>query len=83
MDLDFSGGPWGARPEPTVALVGGITLGTKEQALLSEPGTGPFQDHEELRELLGEAQERGYLTLEEVATAVDTLDDGTSASRSW
>jgi RNA polymerase primary sigma factor len=56
--------------------VGGIELGTKEEALLSEPGQGPLQDHEELRDLIGEAQERGYLTQDEVASAVDTLDDG-------
>ena len=47
-------------------------LGVKDEVLL--PEAAPLQDSEELRELIGEAQGRGYVTQQEVASAFDDVE---------
>ena len=48
----------------------------KHQAvvLLEDTGESPFLDVEELRTLLAEGRERGYLTLEEIASTLEEVD---------
>jgi len=43
-------------------------------ALLSEPAEPAFLDVEELRQLVGEGRERGYLTFEEIATCLEEVE---------
>jgi RNA polymerase primary sigma factor len=50
----------------------GQALAAKDEVLLSEPT--PFHDSDELRELIAEAQERGYVTREEVVSVLDDLE---------
>src|SRR6266540_351523 len=50
----------------------GQALAAKDEVLLSEPR--PFHDSDELRELIAEAQERGYVTREEVVSVLDDLE---------
>ncbi len=52
----------------------GYTLSRKDDAVLTDGAA--FQDHDELRELVAEAQDRGYLKQEELATVVEELDLG-------
>jgi RNA polymerase primary sigma factor len=61
-----------------VGLAAGATgretraLATKDEVLLAEGST--FQDSDELRELVSEAQERGYLSHEEFASFLEDAD---------
>jgi RNA polymerase primary sigma factor len=47
---------------------------SRDDVLLSE--LSPLQESVELRDLIGEAQERGYLTLEQVASALEEVELG-------
>jgi RNA polymerase primary sigma factor len=47
-------------------------LAAKDEVLLSQPSA--VHDSDELRELIGGAQERGYLTREEVTSVLDDLE---------
>jgi RNA polymerase primary sigma factor len=42
--------------------------------LLQDSGESPFLDVEELRNLVAEGRERGYLTLEEIASTLEEVD---------
>ncbi len=51
-----------------------MTATKHEELLLSQQGEGPFSEVEELRALVAEGQERGFLTFEEIAACLEEVD---------
>src|SRR4051812_45615048 len=54
--------------------IGGPTVNPKDDAALLERTEAGFSDIEELRPLLTEARERGYVTFDELASSLEEID---------
>src|SRR4051812_41502331 len=52
----------------------GALTAREDQLLLAEQADGPFSDVDELRRLIAEGRERGFLTFEEVALCLEEVE---------
>ena len=51
-----------------------MTTAKHEELLLSRQSDGPFAEVEELRVLVAEGQERGFLTFEQIAACLEEVE---------
>jgi RNA polymerase primary sigma factor len=68
----YNPAPVGSQTDSQRAAGGHRELATKDEVVLAEVTT--FQDSDELRELVSDAQERGYLTQEEFVSFLEESD---------
>src|SRR5438552_2579178 len=67
------GRPAGASDTDSLTERGGLTA-KDDGALLAEQADAPFSDVEELRRLIAEGKERGYLSFEEIAACLEEVE---------